>query len=515
MLRAVVACAALASWPAPAAAQRSPEPGRPLIVLIHGRAQEFRTTAQLNQEWIGALRDGVDKIGLNGAIRDDDLAFVSYQTVMEPDYPAQNGCRASERTSNHVQKLGGTSGLFNYFFRPGKRAAMLTVRDALGNLLESPTLVLGALDDVNLYFKPNGGLACHVNRRLADTLRSARRAGRPVIIAAHSLGSLVTYRVLTAMQHDPAPPDVRRFVSFGSQLPVRGLIKEMLKDSAPPGRVVPVAASWVNVVGLGDPAAFELRQNTKHFKREDSRLVELHVATEPVDRHSSRAYLKHPYTAQAIGHAWCEAFRPGAAPGACAQVLKRGDVADSLTPERYPRMPLWELSVGGYTADHSRRQRDGWSIMVRAPVFPVGLRYNAATPLVPSGSDDWELQALIGTAYASFAPYSVIGGGRRTFEMEETLVPGPDGTLTRTTQLRHARVLVAGVGLRVEPIVVLSRQRTARNRTLFASGELQYATLGAGTYRRSRHGGFSGQLTMGYNLASFFGGIADRLGRSP
>jgi hypothetical protein len=80
------------------------EPQRPRIVLIHGRAQEYRVASQLRAEWIGALRDGLQKLGINEAdVRDDDIEMISYQDAFEPEMPTREGCEPSELTAERLR----------------------------------------------------------------------------------------------------------------------------------------------------------------------------------------------------------------------------------------------------------------------------------------------------------------------------------------------------------------------------------------------------------------------------
>ena len=56
---------------------------------------------------------------------------------------------------------------------------------------------------------------CASERRLSDALDRAKREGRPVILVAHSLGSLVAYDYLSSRSDSAV---VQRLVSLGSML---------------------------------------------------------------------------------------------------------------------------------------------------------------------------------------------------------------------------------------------------------------------------------------------------------
>ena len=187
-------------------------------------------------------------------------------------------------------------------------------------------------------------------------MRSARDSGRKLILVAHSLGSLIAYRTLNNAAAQGAPISVARLVTVGSQLPYRSLVASFLPDSS--AHAFPIGVNnWVNAVGLGDLLAFSGREERDpSFHNKDGLFTEVHVATDPSDRHSAVAYLKNPIVALAIAKGWCDAFfssnvaeRRDTMTPHVRDVTDKchrlrywfvSDVHDELTPERYPEEPI-------------------------------------------------------------------------------------------------------------------------------------------------------------------------------
>jgi len=385
--------------------------GRPIILLIHGRAQEYKVTDAMAAEWIGAARDGLRKVGLAGAIGQHDIQFLNYQFAFEPDLPGDSVCRPSERVSSQYTRSTGVSALASYLFAPGRRGAMLAFRDGLARSIGSPRVVIRALDDVNLYMTPNGAIACQVNRVVRDAVIDAAHRGRPVVIAAHSLGTLVSFRVLNELSRSHPEITIDRFVTFGSQLPLQGLPEILVGQDSLQSLMLPNVKSWVNIVGLGDPAAWAVRDNDR-IDQSDRRIVELNVATDPSDQHSAFAYLKHPLTALAIGRAWCDGFSEVSRPTACSGSDRylAHDVADSLTPFRFQRLPAVLLLAG--IEDRDWRSENIGIFTLQAPLFPFTLTGRLAPRLGrKEASPGWSLAPGYSIGYGPISLHADIGGG--------------------------------------------------------------------------------------------------------
>jgi hypothetical protein len=105
--------------------------------------------------------------------------------------------------------------------------------------------------------RSDAGKRCAAQDRLANALDQAARAGRPVVLIAHSFGSLVAHGHLSTRTAPEAAP-VERWITIGS-LVGRPELRELLLGSD--GRATglpPGVGSWVNVHDPRDALAAPL-----------------------------------------------------------------------------------------------------------------------------------------------------------------------------------------------------------------------------------------------------------------
>jgi pimeloyl-ACP methyl ester carboxylesterase len=95
-----------------------------------------------------------------------------------------------------------------------------------------------------------------VQERLRGKLRSAQAAGRPILLIAHSMGSIIAYDVLAAAGRTLPGLRIAHFVTAGSPLGLSP-VKEIL---AAPLRVPECVARWTN---LADPRDHVARWDTR------------------------------------------------------------------------------------------------------------------------------------------------------------------------------------------------------------------------------------------------------------
>lgn len=105
------------------------------------------------------------------------------------------------------------------------------------------------LNDVYAYLLDKSKQAA-IEKRLTDILDSSRE---PVIIVAHSLGSVIAFKVLTQYA---GRVEVPLLLTLGSPLGINALERELMKQlgttkmSKPPGVV-----KWLNIASILDPVA--------------------------------------------------------------------------------------------------------------------------------------------------------------------------------------------------------------------------------------------------------------------
>jgi hypothetical protein len=164
---------------------------------------------------------------------------------------------------------------------------------------------------------------CAVDRRVESALAGAAREGRPVILVAHSFGSLVAYSYLRADRADRGrarAPTIHRYVTLGSMLGIPEL-QELLLGRAGPLALPAGVGSWVNVRHLGDPFAASLA-DTSAGPRGRAAIREVVTSSNAVDPHDILTYLRDPAAARAIAWAWCDAFRGARTPDGCRDLAR-------------------------------------------------------------------------------------------------------------------------------------------------------------------------------------------------
>jgi pimeloyl-ACP methyl ester carboxylesterase len=302
MMLRLLAAAALAITAA-APRQHEEDRGRPVILMLHGRGMNGRDTAGLRKYWRDGLFAGARSLTKTPLIADRDVRLVWYADVLDPlsgeacdyaadDVRARHDAVADPNLKNLVSLVGNLLGTLTNFVSDTEAATQLRALSGDASFLS------------------DSHKRCASERRLSDALDRANREGRPVILVAHSLGSLVAYDYLSARRDSNV---VQRLVSLGSMLGSAELRRLLIGGDSTDAFGLPKSVrSWVNVRNEGDPLAVPLP-----FGNEI-------VATPPADeteRHDMVAYLRNGFTAGAILDGWCAAFT--AAPPSGCRELKR------------------------------------------------------------------------------------------------------------------------------------------------------------------------------------------------
>jgi pimeloyl-ACP methyl ester carboxylesterase len=272
--------------------------GRPVILMVHGRGMVGRDTAALRALWLDGLNAGAKTLSTQPLIADRDVRLVWYADVLEPS--SAERCSYSSSDPRARRDAAGD---------PELKSFVSLVSNVLGALTtfiadKEPASELRSLSG-DAAFLSDSHTRCAAERRLADAIDRATREGRPVIIVAHSMGSLVAYDYLSSRGDSGV---VQRVISVGSPLGSSELRHLLIGGDSTESFALPASVkSWINVRSAADPFAMPLSI---------ARDVITSTPPDEPDTHEMTGYLRNPATASAIIGGWCAAF-VGRAPGPC------------------------------------------------------------------------------------------------------------------------------------------------------------------------------------------------------
>jgi len=285
----------------------------PVIVGIHGIAQQYRGPYQLADVWLSGIRDGLFAAGHDDTARalspeDVRVAFFGdlfrppgTMATTDPPYTASDIRPGPERNllaALYAAALAGDPALGEPTgaMRPG----VVSVEFMLARLARSKTFARVAqrafirdLKQVTA-FLANPAVKQAVLRRVREQIGPDTR-----VLIGHSLGSVVAYEYLCQDQRRP----VELLITVGSPLGIPNVVFDRLTPTpiagagAWPGRVV----GWVNVADRDDIVALRkdlasLFPGTRPGVRVLDRLVD--NGDEP---HAIGRYLSAAQTGSALG----------------------------------------------------------------------------------------------------------------------------------------------------------------------------------------------------------------------
>lgn len=221
---------------------------KPIILLIHGRGQDMgdpqgKATAL---KWKTAIKGPLAQKGI--FLQDDDFIFAWYGDIL-----GQKGvghCTHHEFLPQEYYTVD-TDKL--------KHDGVQAFMNAAAKLPFGQDYLLSKLmPDVHVYLS-NQRNQCEINSRVEDALEEAWITKRPIIVIAHSLGSLVAYNVLN---RDPQiVPRIKNvtLITIGSMLGMEGVRKALLGQFMTNSLAIPQSiGSWSNFVNKKDFLSFTL-----------------------------------------------------------------------------------------------------------------------------------------------------------------------------------------------------------------------------------------------------------------
>ncbi len=178
---------------------------------------------------------------------------------------------------------------------PGKRLkrSLYLLCDAfppLFDLVGDPNM-RATLADTRRYFGNENGAAVKVRQMVADALLEAWRADRRVLLAGHSLGSVIAFDVLWELSHRFSMPErLDCFVSIGSPLGLSFVRSHLLGGRETGRRRYPTnIRRWTNLAAVGEMTALDRR-----FSSAWSEMRDLGLVAEITDRLDLQTYFRGP-----------------------------------------------------------------------------------------------------------------------------------------------------------------------------------------------------------------------------
>ncbi len=267
----------------------------PVVLIVHGRGQFGRDSAEFRRDAFHALEASLHDADADFKLAERDVRLVWYADVLDARASgvAVPTCGADQISDSlrERESVPSALSLMAMFAGPLLDAASTDAKGDDANNLRGFAGDLRYLADLDT--------RCAAERRVADALRDAKREGRPVILVSHSLGALVTWGELShaASVRDTTIGPISQWITLGSPLGsaeirelIFGDVKEKLQRPA-------AVRSWVNIVGTDDPFAVRLGG-------EGDLLADVTSAKAHSDPHHILSYLYDTATARAVIAAW-------------------------------------------------------------------------------------------------------------------------------------------------------------------------------------------------------------------
>lgn len=285
----------------------------PRMLGVHGIAQQFKGSYELETVWFDALRDGLVTAGyrpLAVSLAPTDMRVAYFGGLFRP-----KGAMAGGEPPYTVADIrpGLESGLLTEFYQaaleqdsalgpppgamgPGRVAAQVM----LERLLHSRTFAkvaqrgfIGNLKQVTAFLAASEVKEQVLQRVAAEVTQDTK------VIIGHSLGSVVVYEYIARYR----PPQVELLVTLGSPLGIPNLVFDKLTPApanglgAWPGTVT----GWVNVSDPDDIVALRKRLAPLFPAPGGAAGVEDHLVDNGEEPHSVSRYLNAEPTGVALG----------------------------------------------------------------------------------------------------------------------------------------------------------------------------------------------------------------------
>ncbi|MDZ7644976.1 MAG: hypothetical protein U5K76_12660 [Woeseiaceae bacterium] len=198
--------------------------------------------------------------------------------------------------------------LLRWLYHAGDRLPFLIPRLADENIALH-------LRDLRRYERNENGIAETTRRHLKLPLRAAAAAGRPVLLLAHSMGSVISWDALWQLSRNAGYRGrIDLFMTLGSPLGQRYIQRRLLGTGRHGADRYPtVIDRWINVAAVGELTALD-RTLARDFggmvaaglvdEIEDIEIYNWYRDHGVLNVHAEYGYLAHPDTAARIAAWW-------------------------------------------------------------------------------------------------------------------------------------------------------------------------------------------------------------------
>ena len=173
------------------------------------------------------------------------------------------------------------------------------------------------LRDLRRYIRNQNGIGDHTREMLKLPMRAASEMDRPILLLAHSMGSVIAYESLWEMSHDSHDDLVLdMLVTMGSPLGQTYVQRRMLgHDRSGAERYPGNVRRWVNLAAVGDMTAVDpvladdFREMLRHGLVESIEDIEIFNAFRldgMLNEHAEYGYLINRVTADLVVRWWRE-----------------------------------------------------------------------------------------------------------------------------------------------------------------------------------------------------------------
>ena len=171
------------------------------------------------------------------------------------------------------------------------------------------------LRDLRRYERDRDGIADHIRRLLKVPLIAASGSQRPVLLIAHSMGSIIAYESLWELSHNHGNPvDIDLLLTMGSPLGQRFMQKRIRgRDRNGKDRYPSNIRNWKNLTAVGDLTAIdpwlandfaEMLELELVSTIDDERLLNYFRLNGKLNVHAEYGYLANEKTAHTIVKWW-------------------------------------------------------------------------------------------------------------------------------------------------------------------------------------------------------------------